>query len=111
MGGFRLQGPNYKIISLPSTDGTRCKCIGYSGTIDEDVETMLVEKEDKTLILYELPLEVQSSLRRYHLGENMMYKVEQSSEAERNEFLRTLKKKKQNDLLSNVYPYSLEEGF
>jgi hypothetical protein len=107
MGGFRLQGPNYKIISLPSPDGTTCKCRGYRGTIDEDIETMLVEKEDKTLILYELPLDVQSILRKYHLGENMMYRVEQNTEAERNGFL--TKPKRKQTLLSNVYPYSLEE--
>jgi hypothetical protein len=109
MGGFRLQGPNYKIISLPSTDGTMCKCMGYRGMIDEDIETMLVEKEDKTLILYELPLEVQFKLRKSHLGENMMYRVEQNTEAERNVYLN--KPKKKQTLLSDVYPYSLEEGF
>jgi hypothetical protein len=107
MGGFRLQGPNYKIISLPSTDGTMCYCMGYRGVIDEDVETMLVEKEDKTLILYELPLDVQFILRKYHLGENMMYRIEQNTEAERNEYLN--KPKKKQTLLSDVYPYSLED--
>lgn len=82
MGGFRLQGPNYRFVSLPST--SRCRCMGYSGTITEEIEAMLVKKHDKWLELYELPVELREEMIKVHLGDNMSYDVIHNSKYVRN---------------------------
>lgn len=75
MGGFRFQGPNYIIINKPTKSGIRCKCIGFVCNIAEDIETFLVNKEDKTLCLKELPAKLASKMKHYHIGDVKEYDV------------------------------------
>jgi hypothetical protein len=78
MGGFRLTGPNYIIHSIPSK--LRCRCAGFRGTINEEVESILVNKTDKTLSFSDLPQTLQHDMLKYHLGDTMCYEVTQNKE-------------------------------
>lgn len=82
MGGFRLQGPNYRFVSIPTVQ--RCRCMGYSGTIDADVETLLLNNRDKYLELSALPRELREEMQKHHLGDNMSYDVIPASMYTRN---------------------------
>jgi len=73
MGGFRFQGPNYRIESLPSYP--MCRCMGFHGQISEAIETMLVNKPDKMLVLTELPQYLQEEMSKHHLGNTMRYEL------------------------------------
>lgn len=86
MGGFRLLGPNYKIQSVP--DSVRCKCPGFRGTIDEAIETTLVNKQEKLLKLSQLPLSLQFEMKGAHLGENRMYTVTENTEEDKATWLK-----------------------
>lgn len=108
MGGFRLQGPNYRIESMPSS--RMCRCTGYSGVISKEVEEMLVNKHDKWLELSELPQELQLNMKGVHLGDTMAYEVihrgkyTHNISDERDAMLRDVKyvTETQSELLSNV---------
>lgn len=78
MGGFRLTGPNYIIHSIPGK--VRCRCAGFRGNIDEEVETILVNKADKTLSFSDLPSTLREEMLKYHLGDTMCYKVSKKTE-------------------------------
>lgn len=73
MGGFRLTGPNYVIHSVPGK--FRCRCAGFRGTINEEVESILVNKVNKTLSFSDLPQTLQQDMLKYHLGDTMCYEV------------------------------------
>lgn len=75
MGGFRFQGPNYVIINKPTDSEIRCKCMGFVCNIAEDIETFLVNKENKTLCLKDLPSKLVSKIKNYHIGDVMQYNV------------------------------------
>jgi hypothetical protein len=82
MGGFRLQGPNYRFVSMPSS--VKCRCTGYSGNITAEVEVMLLNKHDKWLELSQLPLELRDEMTKHHLGTNMSYDIIHRSKYTRN---------------------------
>lgn len=73
MGGFVFQGPNYKIRSLRGE--VQCKCMGFWALIHETVESFLVNKEDKVLIVSELPYLIRYAIKDVHLGDIMEYEV------------------------------------
>lgn len=73
MGGFVFQGPNYKIRSLRGE--VQCKCMGFLALIHETVESFLVNKEDKVLIVSELPYLIRYAIKDVHLGDIMEYEV------------------------------------
>jgi len=73
MGGFSFQGPNYIICSHPSKK--RCRCAGYRTEIGEDIEKMLVEREDKVLPISDLPQAIQNEMLKYHIGDTLQYEV------------------------------------
>lgn len=75
MGGFRFCGPNYIINNKPSDKGYTCKCMGFICDIAEDIETFLVNKEDKTLVIDELPTMITSKMKNCHLGDTMKYDI------------------------------------
>lgn len=94
MGGFRLQGPNYRIISMPSS--LRCRCSGFSAEIDEAVETLLVNKKDKWLEFSDLPEYLREDMAKAHLGNTMAYEVMPI-----NAYTRNISKER-DDLLNNI---------
>lgn len=94
MGGFRLQGPNYRIISMPSS--LRCRCSGFSAEIDEAVETLLVNKKDKWLEFSDLPENLREDMAKAHLGNTMAYEVMPI-----NAYTRNISKER-DDLLNNI---------
>ncbi len=75
MGGFKFCGPNYIIKNKPSYKGYTCKCMGFVCDIAEDIETFLVNKEDKTLVIDELPTMIASKMKNCHLGDTMKYDI------------------------------------
>lgn len=116
MGGFRFQGPNYRIESLPSYP--MCRCIGYQGQIDEAVEKLLVEKQNKSLVLSELPQDLQDKMATSHLGNTMAYEVIHKSRytrnitAEREAMLKDIKYVvRESELLSNNNVSGLDAFF
>lgn len=95
MGGFRLQGPNYKIVSMPSSP--RCRCNGFSAEIDEAVETLLVNKKDKWLDFSDLPQNLREDMAKTHLGiKSFAYEV-----IPINAYTRNISKER-DDLLNNI---------
>ncbi len=73
MGRFIFKGPKYIISSLPNYPC--CRCTGYSGCIDKDIETMLLNKTDKVLVMADLPQDLVTDMSGYHIGNNMNYKI------------------------------------
>ena len=73
MGGFTLVGSHYVFENLPNK--VKCRCVGYNGMIDEKVEQMLLNKQDKTLQLEDLPDDLLASMEIFHLGDEMRYSV------------------------------------
>lgn len=73
MGGFRLQGPTYRIQSLRGE--VQCKCMGFAGLVHETVESFLVNKEEKVLIVKDLPYLIRCAMKGVHLGDVMEYEV------------------------------------
>lgn len=73
MGGFRLQGTSFRIRNL--LGAVQCKCMGFACLIHESVEAFLVNKEDKVLIVSELPYLIRYAIKDVHLGDIMEYEV------------------------------------
>lgn len=73
MGGFRLQGTSFRIRNL--LGAVQCKCMGFACLIHESVEAFLVNKEDKVLIVSELPYLIRCAMKGVHLGDVMEYEV------------------------------------
>lgn len=73
MGGFTLIGPHYVFQNLPNI--VRCRCLGYTGTIDLDTENLLLNDPAKKLNLENLPDELLLLMEGYHLGDEMRYTV------------------------------------
>ena len=76
MGGFTLEGPTYRISSLP--DKQRCRCTGFRTNISKELEDYFVNKNEKVLKLNEIPQQMQDDMLKCHIGENFNYKVEKS---------------------------------
>lgn len=72
MGGFTLRGPRH---TIRSTAPYKCRCMGYIGTISGELEESLMRKEEKILILEELPEELRTEMKMSHLSEDMRYEV------------------------------------
>ena len=76
MGGFTLEGPTYRISSLP--DIQPCRCTGFRTKISKELEDYFVSKNEKILNLSELPQQMQNEMLKCHIGQNLDYKVEES---------------------------------
>lgn len=72
MGGFTLKGPTHTIVS---TAPIRCRCIGYSSKISQEVQDFLMQKRDPVLVLSELPQVLRDDMQKHHLSDDMKYEV------------------------------------
>lgn len=85
MGGFCLEGPNYKIVNRRVKGELRCLCSGFRGRINEDVERLLVNKADKTLSMSDLPQHMQEEMMKHHIGNTLKYDVVEKKKRENGE--------------------------
>lgn len=72
MGGFTLRGPTH---TIKSTAPIRCRCLGYSGRIDREVQDFLMQKHEHILDLAELPDELHEEMIQCHLTDDMRYEI------------------------------------
>lgn len=76
MGGFQLIGPNF-IIKNTKDLGYECKCMPFMARINEATEILLVSKETKTLVVRELPIDLQLAFKEAKAwNEGMNYYIE-----------------------------------
>jgi len=73
MGGFTLIGSQYIFQNFPNEE--RCRCIGYTGVVNDEMEELLFKDPEKTLKLESLPDSVIASMEGFHLGEERRYSV------------------------------------
>lgn len=73
MGGFTLVGENY--VFTNKENAVKCRCLGYTGKIDKDVEDQLLKDEEHILRLESLPEDLLSSMESFHLGDEKAYTV------------------------------------
>jgi hypothetical protein len=73
MGGFRLIGPTH---TIRSTSPILCRCLGYRGKIDQNVQNFLINKDTYVLDLSELPTDLRDRMQLEHLPTDMSYAIE-----------------------------------
>ena len=73
MGGFTLVGPNFTFQNLPNK--VRCRCLGFTSNISQDVEDMLLKDEEKILKVSNLPDSLVAQMENFHLGDERHYDV------------------------------------
>lgn len=72
MGGFYLKGPTH---TIRSTAPVLCRCTGYSGSIDQQLQNFLINKVDRVLDLDELPESLKNTMKKHHLPDDMSYSI------------------------------------
>lgn len=74
MGGFILKGPSKCFVNKQQS-GRSCRCIGFNGEIDIQTEQLLLHKEDRVLVMAELPGCLREKLEKAHLGPTLEYYI------------------------------------
>lgn len=66
-------GDHYVFQNLPNK--IQCRCLGFTGYIPAETETMLLQNPDRTLNLESLPDALMENMQNVHLGDNMKYTI------------------------------------
>jgi hypothetical protein len=73
MGGFTLIGPHFIFENLPNK--VRCRCLGFTASVDQTIEDLLLHKDQKILDTSALPDSLLQAMEGFHLGDEKHYVV------------------------------------
>lgn len=72
MGGFYLIGPTH---TIRSTAPRTCRCMGYRGGIDQQVQDLLMNNSSHVLDIDQLPQWLADQMLTCHIGDDLGYAI------------------------------------